>query len=102
MSEGNQGVAELFNPAQTGYFHHGEIRAGHPPGRTQLSPAVLNATSTNVPYLHHPCYLFLTKTTKERSRQQSNWNTLCRGFLVPKEIRDKGNGGAIHGSGRTV
>lgn len=37
MSEGNQGVAELFNPAQTGYFHHGEIRVGHPPGRTQLS-----------------------------------------------------------------
>ena len=37
----------------------------------------------------HACYLFLTKTTKERSRQQSNWNTLCRGFLVPKEIRDK-------------
>ena len=41
------------------------------------------------PYLHHTCYLFLTKTTKERSRQQSNFNTLCRGFLVPKEIRDK-------------
>ena len=41
------------------------------------------------PSLHHTCYLFLTKTTKERSRQQSNWNTLCRGFLVPKEIRDK-------------
>ena len=41
------------------------------------------------PYLHHACYLFLTKTTKERSRQQSNWNTLCRGFLVPKEIKDK-------------
>lgn len=41
------------------------------------------------PYLHHTCYLFLTKTTRERFRQQSNWNTLCRGFLVPKEIRDK-------------
>ena len=41
------------------------------------------------PYLHHTCYLFLTTTTRERSRQQSNWNTLCRGFLVPKEIRDK-------------
>ena len=40
-------------------------------------------------YLHHTCYLFLTKTTRERSRQQSNWNMLCRGFLVPKEIRDK-------------
>jgi conjugation system TraG family ATPase len=41
------------------------------------------------PYLNHECYLFLTKTTKERMRQQSNFNTLCRGFLVPKEIRDK-------------
>lgn len=41
------------------------------------------------PFLHHTCYLFLTKTTKERSRQQSNFNTLCRGFIVPKEIQDK-------------
>jgi conjugation system TraG family ATPase len=41
------------------------------------------------PYLNHACYLFLTKTTKERMRMQSNFNTLCRGFLVPKEIRDK-------------
>lgn len=41
------------------------------------------------PFLNHTCYLFLTKTTKERSRQQSNFNTLCRGYLVPKEIRDK-------------
>ena len=22
-------------------------------------------------------------------RQQSNWNTLCRGHIVPKEIQDK-------------
>ena len=41
------------------------------------------------PYLNHACFLFLTKTTKERMRQQSNFNTLCRGFLVPKEIRNK-------------
>lgn len=41
------------------------------------------------PYLHHTCYLFLTKTTKERSRQQSNFSTLCRGSLIPKEIKDK-------------
>lgn len=41
------------------------------------------------PFLNHTCYLFLTKTTKERSRQQSNFNTLCRGFIVPKEIQDK-------------
>ena len=53
------------------------------------------------PYLDHTCYLFLTKTTKERSRQQSNWNTLCRKFLVPKEI-GQGDDGAFHGVGGTV
>ncbi len=41
------------------------------------------------PYLNHSCYLFLTKTTKERSRQLSNFSILCRGYLVPKEVRDK-------------
>ncbi|GHT39111.1 transposase [Bacteroidia bacterium] len=41
------------------------------------------------PFLNHACFLFLTKTTKERMRAQSNFNTLCRGFLVPKEVRDK-------------
>ena len=41
------------------------------------------------PYLNHACFMFVTKTTKERMRMQSNFNTLCRGFLVPKEIRDK-------------
>jgi len=41
------------------------------------------------PYLNHTCFLFLTKTTKERSRKQSNFNTLCRGYIIPKEIRDK-------------
>ena len=38
------------------------------------------------PYLDHKCYLYLTKTTKERARQQSNFSTLCRGHIVPKEI----------------
>ena len=41
------------------------------------------------PYLNHKCYLFLTKTTRERMRRQSNWSTLCRGHIVPKEIRDR-------------
>lgn len=38
------------------------------------------------PYLNHECYLFLTKTTKERSKMQSNFSSLCRGFIVPKEV----------------
>lgn len=38
------------------------------------------------PYLAHECFLFLTKTTKERARQQSNFSTLCRGRMTPKEL----------------
>ena len=41
------------------------------------------------PYLNHACYLYLTKTTKERTRQQSNFNALTRGFIIPKEMQDK-------------
>lgn len=41
------------------------------------------------PYLNHYCYLFLTKTTKEHSRQKSDFSTLCRGTILPKEIADK-------------
>ena len=41
------------------------------------------------PFLNHACYLFLTKTTKNRSRQQSNFSTLCRGHIISKEIRDR-------------
>ncbi len=41
------------------------------------------------PYLNHTCYLYLTKTSKERAKQQSSFNALTRGFIVPKEIQDK-------------
>ena len=38
------------------------------------------------PYLKHTCYLYLTKTTRERNRMQSNFSTLCRGHIIPKEL----------------
>lgn len=38
------------------------------------------------PRLNHVCYLFLTKTTRERSRRCSDFSTLCRGRIVPEEI----------------
>mgnify|MGYP005891786861 FL=1 len=41
------------------------------------------------PYLNHKCYLYLTKTTRERSRQRSDFNSLCCGSLLPKEMVDK-------------
>lgn len=51
------------------------------------------------PFLNHYCYLFLTKTTKDRMRMQSNFSSLCKGTLIPKEIRDKE---AIHHFMETV
>lgn len=41
------------------------------------------------PFLNHTCYLFVTKTTKERARQQSSFNALTRGFIIPKEMQNK-------------
>lgn len=41
---------------------------------------------TERPFLNHYCYLFLTKTTKERMRMQSNFSSLCRGNIIPKEV----------------
>lgn len=41
------------------------------------------------PFLNHYCYLFLTKTTKDRMRMQSNFSSLCKGTLIPKEIKNK-------------
>ncbi len=38
------------------------------------------------PFLNHSCFLFLTKTTKERMRTQSNFSSLCRGNIIPKEV----------------
>lgn len=38
------------------------------------------------PFLKHTCFLFLTKTTKDRMRMQSNFSSLCRGNIIPKEV----------------
>lgn len=38
------------------------------------------------PFLNHSCFLFLTKTTKERMRMQSNFTSLCRGNIIHKEV----------------
>lgn len=38
------------------------------------------------PYLSHACHLYITKTTRERMRMQSNFSSLCRGHILPKEV----------------
>ena len=41
------------------------------------------------PYLNHRCFLYVTKTTRERSRQRSDFSTLCKGYILPKAVTDK-------------
>ena len=41
------------------------------------------------PFLNHYAYLFITRTTRERSLQQSNFSILCRGAIIPREARDR-------------
>lgn len=38
------------------------------------------------PFLNHACFLMLTKTTKQRIRMQSNFSTLCKSTLIPKDV----------------
>ncbi|MFP3832089.1 TraG family conjugative transposon ATPase [Chryseobacterium sp. SIMBA_028] len=40
-------------------------------------------------FLNHYCYLFITQTSKERMKTQSNFSSLCKGILIPRDIRDK-------------
>lgn len=47
------------------------------------------------PFLNHFCYLFLTKTTKMRSRQESTFSTLCKGQDYPEGDRGQGNGNEV-------
>ena len=41
------------------------------------------------PFLDHACYLFLTKTTRQRMARQSNFSSLCRGTILPKGVGNR-------------
>ena len=38
------------------------------------------------PSLTHACFLYLTKTTRELMHMRSDFSTLCRGNIIPKEV----------------
>lgn len=40
------------------------------------------------PFLNHTVYVFITKTNRHRMMQQSNFSTLCRGNIIPKELQE--------------
>ena len=41
------------------------------------------------PFVHHTCYLFLTKTCKEQMRRQSTFNSLIKGNITPKDVNSE-------------
>lgn len=69
------------------------IRENYSPDLTKVDQTFLGRSYqqhfNERPFLNHYCYLFLTKTTKDRMRTQSNFSSLCKGTLIPKEIRNK-------------
>src|SRR5690554_528555 len=66
------------------------IKENYAPDLTQEDQSFLSKSYqrhfNERPFLNHYCYLFLTKTTKNRMRMQSNFSSLCKGTLTPKEI----------------
>ena len=87
LVQGNQGAAGLLRRSQAGLVYQGTLQAGASEGRHELPFSRSFERHFNErPYLKHTCYLYLTKTTKERSRMQSNFSTLCRGHIIPKEL----------------
>ena len=40
------------------------------------------------PFLNHSAYLFITRTNRKRMMKQSNFSTLCRGNIIPRELRE--------------
>ena len=86
MVQGHKGAAPFLGGTQAGHIHKREI----PPELQKEGLSFLDRSFerhfNERPYLDHRCYLFLTKTTRERARQQSNFSTLCRGRILPKEL----------------
>ncbi len=69
------------------------IKENYHPDLKQSSLSFLNRSYekhfNERPFLNHSVYLYLTKTTKHRMAQQSDFSTLCRGSILPKDVKDK-------------
>ena len=87
LVQGDQGAAGLLRRPQAGLVHQGDAtsRSFTKDDMSFLSRSFERHFNER-PYLKHTCYLYLTKTTKERNRMQSNFSTLCRGHIIPKEL----------------
>ena len=88
MAQSPESTAGLHGRPQAGLLYRRTIHgSGGGPERSFLARSYERHFNER-PYLRHTCYLFVTKTTPERMRQTSASSVLCRGFIVPREMRD--------------
>ena len=81
MNKGSQGTAELYDSTPPGLVSERKLQ-GTDTQKDGMSfwTVLSNFILMNGTFLNHFSYLFITKTTKERSRSQSNFSILCRGI----------------------
>lgn len=83
-----EGAAGLHRRPQTRLLYRRTIHGAGGRLRAELLARSYERHFNERPYLRHTCYLFVTKTTPEQMRQTSASSVLCRGFIVPREMRD--------------
>ncbi len=81
LDKGYQGAAGLQRRLQTGLVHQGTLQTGASEGRHELPLSRSFERHFNErPYLKHTCYLYLTKTTKERNRDAKQFQHAVPGI----------------------
>ena len=87
-AQGDQGIAQLQHRTQAGPVHHGTVQGRHVGPRHGFFSRANELHFNERPFLNHTVYVFITKTNRHRMMQQSNFSTLCRGNIIPKELQE--------------
>ena len=85
----SQGTAELYDSTPPGLVSERKLQGRHAERRMSFLDRSFELHFNERPSQIISLTCFITKTTKERSRSQSNFSILCRGNIIRKEVRDK-------------
>ncbi|KKX49769.1 conjugal transfer protein TraG [Sphingobacterium sp. IITKGP-BTPF85] len=89
MAQGYQDPAGLHHCPQTGLVHQGKLCAGHCTGRPEFSCKVLSTAFQRTSFFK-PLLLPVPHQDDQRADADAEQlSSLCKGVLIPKEIRDK-------------
>ena len=84
--QGPEGLARIQRGTQAGLVHPRALPPGHGRGDMSFLSRSYERHFNERPFLTHACFLYLTKTTRERMHMRSDFSTLCRGNIIPKEV----------------